>query len=32
MVVSAGRMSPKEVGDKMVQAKNEAEKAKNQEP
>jgi uncharacterized membrane protein len=32
MVVSAGRMSPKEVGDKMVQAKNEAEKAKHQEP
>ena len=31
MVVSAGRMSPKEVGDKMVQAKNEAEKTKNQE-
>lgn len=26
MVVSAGRMSPKEVGDKMVQAKSEAEK------
>jgi uncharacterized membrane protein len=32
MVVSAGRMSPKEVGDKMVQAKSEAEKAKHQEP
>ena len=32
MVVSAGRMSPKEVGDKMVQAKNEAEKTKHQEP
>jgi uncharacterized membrane protein len=32
MVVSAGRMSPKEVGDKMVQAKNDAEKAKHQEP
>ena len=31
MVVSAGRMSPKEVGDKMVQAKNEAEKTKNLE-
>jgi uncharacterized membrane protein len=31
MVVSAGRMSPKEVGDKMVQAKSEAEKAKHQE-
>lgn len=30
MVVSAGRMSPKEVGDKMVQAKNEAAKVKNQ--
>ncbi len=30
MVVSAGRMSPKEVGDKMVQAKNEAEKTRNQ--
>ena len=32
MVVSAGRMSPKEVGDKMAQAKNEAEKTKHQEP
>ena len=31
MVVSAGRMSPKEVGDKMVQAKNEAERAKNKQ-
>lgn len=29
LVVSAGRMSPKEVGDKMVQATNAAEKAKH---
>lgn len=31
LMVSAGRMSPKEVGDKMVQAKNEAEKSRNYE-
>jgi uncharacterized membrane protein len=33
MVVSAGRMSPKDVGDKMVQAKNDdTEKTKQSEP
>ena len=31
MVISAGRMSPKEVGDKMVLAKSEASKTKNPE-
>jgi uncharacterized membrane protein len=31
LVVSAGRMSPKEVGDKMIRAKNEAEKSRNYE-
>ena len=29
MVISAGRISPKEVSDKMMQAKSEAEKAVN---